>query len=300
MSLSLEKISDNDIALAINLDDGGIIYYHEDDYDPSENVEFNLDDLTDREIEDLNEIWDDYPSIKFRLAHIDDYLKAKKDAMKKMKEDLKVKKITDGNFFPLPLSIKKDDEQVDTFHVNGKNSSGKSYWIAEYVKLYMDKYPNNDIFLFSRKKKDKVFDEIEGLIRVPMDEDFLEANIDIDALENSLVIFDDVERLPKEYKKKVFEMRDSLLQLGRDRHNFIMNATHTVKNYAATKTINEETSGFTIFPKKNINQSKKILKDFIGLNKNQIKDVMELNSRWVFIRMDVPLCVISQNKVELI
>jgi hypothetical protein len=79
-------------------------------------------------------------------------------------------KINDGILQPIPTL---EDDQVDIGMVCGATGSGKSTYISKFAIEYMKLYPKNHIYLFSRKKTDKILDMIPNLERILLDKSFI-------------------------------------------------------------------------------------------------------------------------------
>jgi ADP-heptose:LPS heptosyltransferase len=91
----------------------------------------------------------------------------------------------------------------------------KSTYTAGLCRTYKKQYPDNKIILFSNKPSDPVFDRLEYIERVVINEDLLEDPITLNELEDCLVVFDDVEyNTVKEIDKELDRIRDLILQQG--------------------------------------------------------------------------------------
>ena len=186
MSLSFEKISDNDLALAIDIEDGTIIYYHEDE---EEEDERELPSLTEIEEEKVNEILDDYNRwVKYRKPQLEHYKKIKREIEENVNKCVEIRGV---NLFPLPLNC-EFETQIQHLHCTGQQGVGKSYFTAQYIGLYHEKYPDNDIYMFSMKNSDEAYDDFKFLLRIKLDEDFLNAEINLEDVHDALMIFDDI------------------------------------------------------------------------------------------------------------
>jgi len=164
------------------------------------------------------------------------------------------------------------------------SGSGKSYYAGQLVESYNKIYPSNKVFLFSNKEEDPALDK-HKLIRIKLDDSLVEDPIKLKELENSCVIFDDVEAIPsKKLAIELDRLRDLILQQGRSlKVNFIYIA-HIANNHSKTRTILNEMHSITIFPAMTTKYSLKyLLERYFGFDKEQIRKINGLPSRWVTI-----------------
>lgn len=182
-------------------------------------------------------------------------------------------------------------------YISGKSGSGKSYYCKEYVKEYQKLYPKNTIYLFSSLNEDPTIDEIKGLKRIKLTPDLLEEDLKAEDFKNSLVIADDVDCLTdKKMLKCVNKILDSILQTGRHTKTSLLITSHVACNASATKMILNEAHQITMFPSTMGNRNLKYLLDaYLGLDKEQIKKVKSLKTRWVTITRSYPQIVYSQH-----
>jgi hypothetical protein len=189
------------------------------------------------------------------------------------------------------------DENVErqVFMIAGMSGSGKSTYTAGLCRTYKKQFPDNKIILFSNKPSDPVFDRLEYIERVLIDEDLLEDPITLNELEDCLVVFDDVEyNTVKEIDKELDRIRDLILQQGRSYRCSFVYISHQANNYKQTRTILNECNSVTIFPAMTTRYSLKyLLEKYFGFDKHQITKLIKLPSRWVTIYKAPPLVLYS-------
>lgn len=189
----------------------------------------------------------------------------------------------------------------DVIYVGGRSGSGKSYQVAEYVKRYKKMFPEAEIFLFSPIVGEKVFKDlnIKQIDLATIGED----KIDISEFpDGSLVIFDDIDSiLEKNAKERISELMHQILQIGRHTRISTVITKHLLNDYAKTRNICNEFTRVILFPagssRKNLTY---FLEKYIGLDKDQIKKVLELKSRHVIISSTVPMFALCPNKIYLL
>ena len=115
-------------------------------------------------------------------------------------------------------------------------------------------------------------------------------------MKESLVIFDDCDCISeKPVKKKVFEILKKILETGRHFKTSVIYTSHTACNGAETKTILNEASSVTIFPKTLGGKTMKyLLESYYGLGKAEIAKIKSLPSRWVTLTKTYPPVVFTQ------
>ena len=181
------------------------------------------------------------------------------------------------------------------FMVSGMSGSGKSTYTASLCRTYKKQFPDNSIILFSNKPSDPVFDRLDYVQRIVINEDLLEDPITLNEMENSLIVFDDVEYSSnKEIDNELNRIRDLILQQGRSYHCSFVYITHQANNYKQTRTILNECNSITIFPSMTTRYSLNyLLVKYFGFDKNQITKICRLPSRWVTIYKSPPLITYS-------
>jgi hypothetical protein len=148
-------------------------------------------------------------------------------------------------------------------------------------------------------KEDKTLDKIKDLHRVKLDsQEFLTEDITAQDFKDCLVIFDDTDCLTdKRQKMKVDAILNSVLETGRHFNTEVVYTSHLACNGKDTRRILNECKSVTIFPSGLGGKSIKYLLDnYFGLDKDQIKKIKKLNSRWVTIQKGFPMSVLSDKE----
>jgi hypothetical protein len=195
----------------------------------------------------------------------------------------------------------KTERQI--IYVTGRSGSGKSYFTLHYCNEYKKLYPDRPVYLFSALESDETLDKLKGLKRIKLSDDFCNDNeIEAEDFKESLVIFDDTDVISsKTIRNKVNQIMNQILQIGRHFQISCIITTHTCCNGNSTKIILNEAHSVVIFPNGLGNRSMKYLLDsYLGLDKNQIKKIKNLNSRWVSINKSFPMCILSEKEAFVI
>jgi hypothetical protein len=189
----------------------------------------------------------------------------------------------------------------DIIYISGRSGSGKSYFIKDYVNNYYKMiHKKRPVYLFSALKEDPTIDQIKGLLKINLSNDFLaDEEISIADFANSCVIFDDSDTLKsKPIRDKVNHILDEILTTGRHFNITALITKHCPTNGQDTKLILAESHQFVIFPSGLGNRSLKYLLDnYLGLDRDQVKKIKTQKSRWVCInRATFPLSVVSEKQ----
>lgn len=291
--LSNIKSTIDDIPLAINLSNKEIIWYNEDDNESDTSDDDSDGDYNpDKNL--IDELLDQYNSIKYRKPYYKKYLEIKKEHQLKLN-----KKMKGDDLFVLPLD-NKFEEQVSNILVFGMSGSGKSFWCSIYIQLYHSKYPNRKIYLFSRKNYDKLYDDIPYISRINLDEDFMNAKLDIEVLKPSLLVFDDIDSCESPTKEKITLLRNMASELGRSQGLFVLNVIHNPLTGKSSTILKNEMTACVIFPKSTQYFSRQLLKTYIGLKPSTIDTILSSKSRWVYITKTHPQYYLTSKKLQLI
>ena len=193
----------------------------------------------------------------------------------------------------------------DIIYISGRSGSGKSYFIKDYVNNYYKLiHKKRPVYLFSALKEDPTIDQIKGLLKINLSNDFLaDEEISIADFANSCVIFDDTDVIKsKPIRDKVNHILDEILQTGRHHKITALITKHTTCNGPDTKIILAESHQFVLFINGLGNKTLKYLLDnYLGLDSDQIKKIKRTKGRWCAInRSTFPMSVVSEKECFVI
>jgi hypothetical protein len=305
--LSTNK-EDKSIPLAIirgGKQEGEIVYFDEKNREGVLKIDNLFDYVPDKEIREQKKYMTTKEMLFLKDAFEKGYIKDEiKDIYDKIKPNVEKQvskhiKIHDGTFEIIPM-IKEN--QVQKCFISGMSGSGKSTWIANYARNYKKLFNNNPIYVFSRHDEDAVIDSIKGVKRIKLNEEILEADIDIKDLKNSLIIMDDIDTISnKEISKLVAKLRDDLLENARHYNIYLCCVAHQILNYKSTRHLILESDIIVFFPRSGGYQIKRFLKEYMSLDRKQIDTLLKLPSRWVAINKNTyPNCFISENDIYIL
>lgn len=177
------------------------------------------------------------------------------------------------------------DEDRTVLNISGPCGVGKSYICATFAKNYKTMFPNNKCILFTRKKSTKTYDKFKVKIKkMKLDDNFLETQLEPENFTNTLCIFDDCDTMQGKIGKKVIALKEAILETGRDMGIHTLVCSHVINANNKTKLILIEMKGLVIFPARgNKYGYKRTLKEYVGLERDEIKKIFKLPSRWVSV-----------------
>ena len=189
-------------------------------------------------------------------------------------------------------------QERDILYISARSGAGKSWYAKDYANKYREMYPKRDIYLFSGLEDDKgSIDKIKNLQRIKLDSEFMKADITLDMMKNSMLIFDDIDIIDdKLLLNKLYTILNMALQTGRHSHTSVIFTTHTPCNGQKTKICLAESHSITLFVPGMGNKSLKYLLDsYYGLDKKQIEKIKSIPSRWVTLTRTFPSVCFHQN-----
>ena len=217
-------------------------------------------------------------------------------------------KLDGKQYFQVVPTIKQN--QNERLYIAGPSGSGKSTYVADYIAQHTKLINNNvTIYIFSSVKYDKLLDDRFGdrIVRPDMDDtECFDEPYDPSEFETgSIVLFDDTDKIkvPK-VRVAIYMLREHLLEVGRHYNLTIISTSHQLSNYARTRTLLNEATSVTFFPKYagGVHYIKEYLKKHMGFDTGQIKQCLSLskNSRWITVYRSHPKYVISSKEAYLI
>ena len=196
-----------------------------------------------------------------------------------------------------PVIVKSKEREVKYF--SGASGAGKSFKVAEYLKVYKKAYPKRDIFVFSSLLDCPTLDKVKGLKRIKVNEPmFLNEPIGASDFQDCCMVFDDTDCISnKIVKTKIQKIMDECLQIGRHFNITCLITSHAMCNGLATKMILNEAHTITIFPSCS---GKRVLNylcaDYLGLSKQQIAKLKKMDGRSITFARNYPRCIYSDNE----
>lgn len=216
-----------------------------------------------------------------------------------VEEELRTKILFDDTatmLFPLPQKLS------ERIYVPAPSGSGKSTFIGMYLDELKKKDKKRKIYIFSRVDNDEPLDRHKNVTRVPLEEDFFKKTpLKVEDFKKSILIFDDIDTIMnKNVVKYVRNFRDDVLETGRHYDITVISTSHLIANFLATRTLINEANAIVLFPRgSSFSAVSNFLERYLGFNKEQIKYVKSLPTRWIWFWKEYPKYAIHEKGVFL-
>lgn len=186
-------------------------------------------------------------------------------------------------------------------YITGPSGSGKSTYCANYIKEYKKLYKKNDIYVFSALKDDESLDVVEPK-RIKIDERLITEPLTVEDFKNSLVIFDDIDVISnKIWRKAVYQIMNEVLETGRHYYCSCLITNHLPTARDDTKRVLNECHTITYFPHSgNASTLKRLLVEIVGIEKEDMKKIKNLKSRWATIYKNYPQIAMTEKDIWLL
>lgn len=192
--------------------------------------------------------------------------------------------------------IPRKGVERDILYTSGQGGSGKSYHTAQYIKEYHKMYPKNGIYLFSLVQDDPSINK-KYIKRIDLNK-LLETGLMLEDLKNTLICYDDIDCVrDRNLRDKLVRLANSIMEMGRHHQITFCYLSHLSCKGHQTRTILNEASHITIFPKFcNFNNLKYLMYNYVGLTKEQLQDILKLNGRSITYIKVFPPVLFSKEK----
>lgn len=197
----------------------------------------------------------------------------------------------DGKFQQVP----NPDTEREILYITGASGSGKSTYTANYIKNYKKMFPKNPIYCFSALNDDESLDVVKPK-RIVIDESLLSDPIPISDFSSSCVVFDDIDVISdKKQRDAVYSLLNQALEVGRHHKITVVITSHLATSGKDTRRVLNECMSVTYFPFSGSNVgTKRLLEDYLGLDKDTIKLIKSKKSRWATVFKNYPQVVMTE------
>ena len=149
-------------------------------------------------------------------------------------------------------------------------------------------------------KEDVSLDSVKPK-RVRLDDELYNDPIKVDEFADSLVIFDDTDCISdKKIKNAVCSILDQCLEVGRHFKITVLITFHLPSDRHTTRKMLNESMYFVYFPQSCSSKIRYVLNNYLDIDDRMIKYFKRLNSRWVCIRKNFPMCWVSEHACGLL
>lgn len=190
-------------------------------------------------------------------------------------------------------------QEREVMYVSGMSGAGKSYYCKQFIEKYHKKFPKREVVVFSSLDSCGTLDKLKYLKRIKIHKpEFMTVPLTAIDFKDKLVLFDDIDVISnRKIKFKVYEIMNSILQIGRHHNVTALVTSHSVTNGQETKIILNEATAITLFPKSSGNRSLLYIADaYLGMDTKQAKELKKVQGRFVTIVRAHPRCIFSLKK----
>lgn len=125
----------------------------------------------------------------------------------------------------------------------------------------------------------------------------------VGAVSGHVILFDDIETIPKSLVKEASTYRDMMLQTGRHNKISVITCTHLLMDYATSKIPLNESEFIVLFPKFDRHPSELFLKNVLGLKKRARDRLINLavsSGRYMAIKTSEPKVMLHRLGVVML
>lgn len=298
---------------AVGVVDGGeynkqkIYVKEEDQRDERDNRDLNEDDifeLLDDDDFNMNK-YKRFPvrdrqklvkALKQKMEPLDDYLVDKYHNISTKLNDRVNKEfeLSTGEFVPIP------DKETERVFIAGKTGSGKSKLTKKYAENYAKMFPNRKTYIFTKHEDEKAYQELT-YTEIHQKDEVMNNPIDITILKDSLVIFDDCDKIQDKKLLKAFEaLISDIIANGRKYNIHIVILGHQLMDYKHTRDILNELNRIIFFNNTSKHHINRYLKIYAGLSPETIKRISGLKSRWSLLSVEHPQYLMHEHGIFMI
>lgn len=198
-----------------------------------------------------------------------------------------------------------DPDKRSVIYIGGASGAGKSTYAAEIVKVFKKLFKKKDVYFFSRTdvRDDPAYTKLKP-IQVKIDQKLVDDPILVEDIEKgSMIVMDDIGTIHDKYEKEaVMKLVEDILEVGRKMKLYLILTSHLINptNKQFARTILNELTSLTFFPKSGSYQIAYVLKNYWGLDKKQIDEILKLPSRWVTITRGFPTIIMYEHGCYII
>jgi len=281
------KYNDKKISIVKNLDAEDEDENEEDERDPLE--QFDISEfVTNLAIMPIEQRMKIVKGLKSKEDTTSKYSKRFKESCKKEF------KIDSGEFLIYPT------EKTERIFIAGKSESGKSWIASMYIREYREMFPDRKLILFSTHTDEKAYSAFD-MVQIALDDEFIANPPTLDDLRDALIVFDDTDNMTdKKLQNTIKAVNDNLIANGRKYNIHCLTLAHQLMDYSRTRHLLNEANRVIFFIGSAPYHTKRYLKVYAGLGKEQIDKITKLKSRWVCLGLTLPNYYVSQHEIGVL
>jgi ABC-type glutathione transport system ATPase component len=202
-----------------------------------------------------------------------------------------------STFSLLPTSEKK---ARDVFYICGPSGSGKSYVAKGIAQEYHLMHPDRPIYIVSKLTEDSTLDKLKYLVRLDPTKLKDQPLENLKDLNESLVIFDDIENFDKETDKAIQNLVNMIASTGRHENVSMIYITHLLSDYKRTRLVLMEATQYVLYPLSTGSHAfNYMMKTYLGMDSKEANALRKTGSRWISIRKHFPQVLITEHSAKV-
>lgn len=227
-----------------------------------------------------------------KIVSVTSELKVEEDGFSRPFSQLTI----DGKFQQIP----NPETEREILYITGASGSGKSTYTANYIRCYKRMFSKNKIYCFSALKDDESLDVVKPK-RITIDDRLISDPLQCEDFKNSLVVFDDIDVISdKKQREAVYNILNQMLETGRHFKVTVIITNHLATAGNDTRRVLNECHSVTYFPFSGSNVgTKRLLENYLGLDKDTIKKIKMKKSRWATVFKNYPQVIMTEKDVWL-
>lgn len=200
------------------------------------------------------------------------------------------------------------DGFVNDINITAVKGSGKTTLasaMAEKMKKVF-KLKSEDIIVVKKSEiEDPAFNHLKPTYFYANGENFVDNEACIDNFANPdlsprVIILDDLDTIPSaRLKKAIVAFRNELLMEGRKYGLYVINCGHRCTAHADTKAVLSESDLQVFFPDGITSDFKYMLQKYFDMSLDLIRDLKNIDSRWVMYHQQSPRYLLSQHQAKI-
>ena len=213
-----------------------------------------------------------------------------------------------NNYFSVSPDRNKD--QTHFISLIAPPGSGKSTWIAEYIRQYIKKFPQGKILFFSVKdlSNDKALNRFEEIQQIDMNDEFniynplsiQDINRDVDSDIPVLAIFDDCLAFEGDKYRSINHTLKQFVEVGRSRNITVIFTAHSMTAGLKTKLAYDNSTAMVFFLASNKALVEEQIIQRYKFSTKEARYLTKLPSRWLCFSTSAPECIVTEKNIVLL
>lgn len=194
-----------------------------------------------------------------------------------------------------------DPEKREVYYICGASGCGKSYFVKGLVELYRKLFPEREVYLCSHLESDDTLDSLRPPLKRVNIKSFVDRPPTLDEFQDCFLICDDIDSLPKDELKAIWNVIDTIAIQGRHTRTTLAVISHYITNYKTTRLILNEATKVVVYPQAtSISSLRYMLERKFGIDVDKIKAFKRMKTRWVCLYAMYPQYYITETSAGIL